>query len=82
MSVELLEKAFKKTADKEKQEEMKMKIALAAGQVAGAMVALALDATLVWAITNFMIGFSLTWLGSLGAVILAQLIFAKLRLRR
>jgi len=79
MSVELLEKAFEKSVKKEREEKRKMKIALALGQFAGIAVAFVLDATLIWAIVNFMIGASVTWVASLGVVILGHLIFIKFR---
>lgn len=81
MSREVLEDMYKATQNIEKRKEARHKFAETLGTITGATVALALDATMIWAVLNFMIGFQLTWVGCLGIVILANAAVVKYRRR-
>ena len=74
MSREILEKAFEKTKQKEEQEKTQMRIAGALGQVAGTIAALALDTTVIWAITVYLIGVPVSWFAILGGILLFQIV--------
>ena len=74
MSREILEKAFEKTKQNEEKEKTRMRVAEALGQVVGTIAALALDATVIWAITVYLIGVPVSWLAILGGVLLFQIV--------
>lgn len=79
MSEEILEKALNKTREIEKQAEKRMRIARALGVVTGSAIALAIDSLLTWAIINFMVGISVSFVATLGTVLLIQLLLVKVK---
>ena len=70
MSKDILESALQKTRELEEKEKKRMKLAETLGRITGVLAVWAVDATFVWAVVNFMIGASFTWLASAGAVAL------------
>ena len=82
MSKEVLEKALSKTKELEERQLKRMKVAEAVGKVTGSVIALSLDALVVWAILNYLIGVSVGFLPTLGFVLLAMVILAKVKLAR
>ena len=56
-----------------------MKIAEMAGRVVGSLVAVALDALVVWAIVNYLIGMSVGFVPVLGGILMSMFILAKIR---
>ncbi len=80
MSKEVLEKALNKTKEMEAKQLKRMKAAEAVGKVTGSVVAVCLDALVVWAILNYLIGMSVGFVPVLGFVLLAMLILAKVKL--
>lgn len=79
MSKELLEKAFEKTKEEEAKTMKRQKIARAVGVAAGLTAALALDALVVWAIVNFMLGIGASYVMILGGVLLGYMTLAKIK---
>ena len=79
MSQEILEKAFNKTKELEEKQLKQMKIAEMAGRVVGSLVAVALDALVVWAIVNYLIGMSVGFVPVLGGILMSMFILAKIR---
>ena len=79
MSQEILEKAFNKTKELEEKQLRKMKVAETVGRVVGSLVAVALDALVVWAIVNYLIGVSVGFVPVLGGVLMSMFILAKIR---
>jgi len=79
MSKELLEKAFEKTKEEEVKAMKRQKIARGVGVVMGMTFALALDALVVWAVVNFMLSISASYVMILGGVILSYLVLAKIK---
>lgn len=79
MSQEILEKAFKKTKELEERQLKKMKMAEAAGRVVGSLIAVALDAVVVWAIINYLIGMSVGFVPVLGGILMSMFILAKIK---
>ena len=77
MSKDVLEAALQKTRDLEEKEKKRMKLAETFGRIAGALVAWVIDATFVWAVVNFMIGASFTWLASAGVIALLWMVSLK-----
>ena len=78
MSRDLLEKALNKTNEMEEKEKKKMRMAENVGKWVGIAIAISLDATFVWLVVKFMIGVtSLTWVGALGIMLLANLAYGK-----
>ena len=77
MSKDVLEAALQKTRDLEEKEKKRMKLAETFGRIAGALVAWVVDATFVWAVVNFMIGASFTWLASAGVIALLWIVSLK-----
>ena len=80
MSKEVLEKALSKTKELEAKQLKKMKVAEAAGKVAGSIVAVGLDALVVWAIVNYLIGMSVGFVPVLGGVLISMFILAKIKI--
>ena len=79
MSRDLLEEAFKKTKEIEEKEQRKLKAAESLGIAAGLATALALDATVVWLIVKFLIGFPLSWPAAVGCILLLYIIKVKFK---
>ena len=79
MSQEILEKAFNKTKELEEKKLKQMKIAEMAGRVVGSLVAVALDALVVWAIVNYLIGMSVGFVPVFGGILMSMFILAKIR---
>lgn len=79
MSKEVLEKALNKTKELEEKQLRKMKVAETAGRVVGSLVAVALDAVVVWAIVNYLIGVSVGFVPVLGGILMSMFILAKIR---
>ena len=79
MSKEVLEKALNKTKELEKKQLRKMKVAETAGRVVGSLVAVALDAVVVWAIVNYLIGVSVGFVPVLGGILMSMFILAKVK---
>lgn len=74
MSREILEKAFEKTKQNEEKERKQMRIAKALGEVGGSIAALALDATVIWAILVYLVGVPVSWLAIFGGMLLFQIV--------
>ena len=80
MSRELLQKALNKTNEMEEKKLKKQKLAENLGTILGMIVSICFDATFVWLIIKFMIGSaSFTWLGALGVILLANLVYGKFK---
>ena len=79
MSKEVLEKALNKTKELEEKQLRKMKVAETAGRVVGSLVAVALDAVVVWAIVNYLIGVSVGFVPVLGGILMSMFILAKIK---
>ena len=79
MSEEILEKALNKTREIEKKAENRMKLAKATGRVVGSLIAVALDAVIVWAIVNYLIGVSVGFVPVLGGTLMSMFILAKIK---
>ena len=79
MSKEVLEKALNKTKELEEKQLRKMKVAETAGRVFGSLVAVALDAVVVWAIVNYVIGASVGFVPVLGGILMSMFILAKIK---
>ena len=79
MSKEVLEKALSKTKELEAKQLKKMKAAEAAGKVVGSIIAVGLDALVVWAIVNYLIGMSVGFVPVLGGVLISMFILAKIK---
>ena len=79
MSKEVLEKALNKTKELEERQLKRMKVAEGAGKVAGSIVAVGLDALVVWAIVNYLIGMSVGFVPVLGSILIAMFILAKIK---
>lgn len=79
MTRQLLEQAFAKTKEIEDKKHKRMELAKRFGTAAGALVALLLDSTFIWAVLNFMVGVSFSWLATLGSYTLLNLFIGKLK---
>ena len=79
MSKEILEKSLEKTNELEEKLMKKVKIAEALGKITGSLVAVALDALIVWAILNYMVGFTVGFIPVLGGSLMFMVILAKIR---
>ena len=79
MSKEVLEKALNKTKEIEEKQLKRMKVAESVGKVVGSVVAVGLDALIVWAVLNYLIGMSVGFVPTLGFVLLAMFILAKIK---
>jgi uncharacterized protein YacL len=79
VSQEILEKAFNKTKELEQKQLKQMKIAEMTGRVVGSIVAVTLDALVVWAIVNYLIGLSVGFVPVLGGILMSMFILAKIR---
>ena len=80
MSKDALEAALQKTRDIEDKKKKRMELAEKAGLIAGVLVSICIDATIVWLIIKFMVGAtSFTWLAALGILMLANLVFSKIK---
>ena len=80
MSRDLLEEALNKTNEIEEKQKRKMRLAESAGRIAGLVVAVIIDATFVWLIVKFMLGFvAFSWVQALGVMFLANMIYAKFK---
>ena len=80
MSRDLLETAFEKTKEIEKQEMKTRKLAETIGHIAGVSVAIALDSAFVWLVVKFLLGVSaFTWLNALGVMLLVNILYVKFK---
>ena len=80
MSKEVLEQALKKTKELEEKQMKKMRLAESIGRFAGITVAVAMDTTAVWLIIKFMLGVTaFTWVNALGVMLLANILYIKLK---
>jgi len=80
MSRDLLEEALNKTNEIEEKQKRKMRLAESAGRIAGIVAALTIDATFVWLIVKFMLGFvAFSWVQALGVMFLVNMIYAKFK---
>jgi len=80
MSRDLLEEALNKTNEIEEKQKRKMRLAESAGRIAGLVVAVIIDATFVWLIVKFMLGFvAFSWVQALGVMFLVNMIYAKFK---
>jgi hypothetical protein len=80
MSREILEKALEKTNEIEEKEVKKLRLAENLGRITGVGLALAMDATAIWLIIKFMLGFAaFTWVNALGVMFLANILYIKFK---
>ena len=80
MSKDVLEKALQKTNEMEEKEIKRMKLAESVGKVVGSIVAVGLDALVVWAIVNYLIGMSVGFVPVLGGILISMFILAKIKI--
>ena len=77
MSKDALEAALQKTREMEDKKKKRMALAERVGFLAGILVSMLIDATLVWLIIKYMVGATaFTWLAALGILFLANLFFS------
>ena len=79
MSQEILERAFNVTKELERKQLRKMELVEAVGKTIGSTIAVAIDAGIVWAIVNYLIGVSVGFVPVLGGTLLFMCILAKIR---